>query len=252
MFNIISYSGGKDSTAMLIKMIEEEIEITEVIFIDLGKEFLEIELMIDKMKIFLKEKGIKFTKLTLDKDFDFYMFDHEKRNGKKGYGWCGGVARWGTSFKQQLFNKYIKNEYGYENVINYEGIAFDEPDRINKNKGAKIKKKYYLFENEITEKEALSICYESGFHFKGLYEHMDRVSCWLCQNNNLKELYFIWRYKPHMWKELKERNDKIVKLGNPSYRSKEQYSFENLEKRFDKKLLEELNYDQLCFFKKWR
>ena len=145
--NIVSYSGGKDSTAMLIKMIEDDVKIDEVIFIDLGKEFLEIELEINKMEKYLRNKlNIGITKLKLDRSFDYYQLKHKKRNGKKGYGWCGGVARWGTSLKQRLFNKYIKKKYGYDKVVNFEGIAFDEPDRIDKNNKSlnirKLSKRY--------------------------------------------------------------------------------------------------------------
>lgn len=36
---IVSFSGGKDSTAMLLRLIEEKKPIDEIIFCDTGKEF---------------------------------------------------------------------------------------------------------------------------------------------------------------------------------------------------------------------
>ncbi len=39
MKRIVSFSGGKDSTAMLIMMIEKNMPIDEIIFCDTGMEF---------------------------------------------------------------------------------------------------------------------------------------------------------------------------------------------------------------------
>lgn len=43
MKNIVSFSGGKDSTAMLLRMLEENMEIDEIIYCDTGKEFKRIK-----------------------------------------------------------------------------------------------------------------------------------------------------------------------------------------------------------------
>ena len=37
MKHIVNFSGGKDSTAMLLKMIEKDMPIDEIIFCDTGK-----------------------------------------------------------------------------------------------------------------------------------------------------------------------------------------------------------------------
>ena len=39
MKNIVSFSGGKDSTAMLLIMVEQGIPIDEIVFCDTEKEF---------------------------------------------------------------------------------------------------------------------------------------------------------------------------------------------------------------------
>jgi len=40
--NIVSFSGGKDSTAMLLRMIELDMSIDKIIFVDTGLEFPEL------------------------------------------------------------------------------------------------------------------------------------------------------------------------------------------------------------------
>ena len=39
MKHIVSFSGGKDSTAMLLRMVEENMQIDDIVFCDTGKEF---------------------------------------------------------------------------------------------------------------------------------------------------------------------------------------------------------------------
>ena len=56
MKNIVSFSGGKDSTAMLLMMIEKGIKIDEIIFCDTGKEFDELYEHIDKIESYIGQK----------------------------------------------------------------------------------------------------------------------------------------------------------------------------------------------------
>ena len=54
-----------------------------------------------------------------------------KQKGKhNGYGWCGGMCRWGTTKKTQALDKCAKSK----NAIVYIGIAYDEPKRIERKK----------------------------------------------------------------------------------------------------------------------
>lgn len=42
-----------------------------------------------------------------------------------------------------------------------------------------------------------------------LYEILDRVSCWCCQNSNLKELKNMYLYLPKYWRMLKGLQSRI-------------------------------------------
>ena len=178
---------GKDSLAMLLKLLEENKQIDEVLFFDTGMEFSCIYNIMNRIKTILKEKGIKFTRLKADKEFIYYMFDHQinHRNGTKscGYKWCGGKCRWFTSKKTQIIKKYLKNQYGTD-YIEYIGIASDEIKRMKENK------LYPLIDWGMTEKDCLDYCHANGFYWyegeRELYEYLDRVSCWCCKNKNLK------------------------------------------------------------------
>jgi len=228
MKHIISFSGGKDSTAMLLMMIEKGMPIDRIICVDTTKEFPAMYRHIKRVQEYIKPLEIEIVSF----DFDYWFSEHIKTKGKnegeKGYGWADFRNRWCTALKRELTNKYIT-----KNTIEYQGIASDEKNRIGNNINRNIK--YPLVDWQITEKQALEYCYSKGFDWEGLYELFDRVSCWCCPLKNLRELENLYKYFPELWQELKEMDKK-------SFRDfKADYTLEQLERRFKEK------EKQLCF-----
>lgn len=78
MKQIVSFSGGKDSTWMLLEMIRRGERIDEVVFFDTGWEFPQMIDHVNRIKELCKNHGIAFTTLHPDKHFDYWMFEHEK------------------------------------------------------------------------------------------------------------------------------------------------------------------------------
>ena len=60
MVYVASVSFGKDSLAMLLRLIEEDWPLDHVVFFDTGMEYQAIYNNMEKIKPLLKEKGIKF------------------------------------------------------------------------------------------------------------------------------------------------------------------------------------------------
>lgn len=220
MKHIVSFSGGKDSTAMLLKMIENNMYIDEIIFCDTGKEFPQMYKHIKKVENYIKRP---ITILKAEKSFDYYMFEYVKtrgkNKGKKGYGWASGRCRWCTTLlKNNVINKYL-SKYKDEGYLEYIGIAYDEQKRIKD-------KRYPLVEYKMTEKDCLEYCYSKGFDWGGLYEHLDRVSCWCCPLKKIKEYKVLYQYYPELWQKLKEMDKK-------SYNQfRTDYSVQDLENKF--------------------
>ena len=224
MKSIVSFSGGKDSTAMLLRMLEENMQVDEIIYCDTYKEFPQMYKHIEKIKKYIKEKYNKeITTLKAEKDFDYYMFEHEKtrgkNKGKRGYGWSSGRCRWCTTLlKNNAINKYLL-KYKQEGYIEYIGIAYDEQNRI--------KDKFYpLVDWKMTEKDCLEYCYSKGFNWSGLYEHLDRVSCWCCPLKRISEYKVLYKYYPELWQKLKEMDKKA------NNRFRKDYTVEELENKF--------------------
>lgn len=222
--HIASVSWGKDSTAMLLFIIKNKMPLDEVVFYNTGVEFEAIyKVRDDFIKYYLKPLNIKYVELKPKRPFIKTMlnYEHKTRNGtiKHGYGWCGGLCRWGTTEKLNTLNKYCKD------AIQYIGIAYDEPKRFER---LTPNKKAPLFEAKITEEEALKICYSNGFYFGGLYKILKRVSCWCCRNKNLNELKAYKEYLPQYYERLKELENLIGEPMKKPYYLHER--FENKER----------------------
>lgn len=229
---IASVSFGKDSLAMLLLILEKNKPLDEVIFYDTGMEFQAIYNIRDTVIRLLKEKGIKYTELKPKLPFEYVMFEKpvKHRNGtiSKGYSWCGGRCRWGTTEKNTIIKKYLKENYN-DDYKEYVGIAYDEPNRIKDDD----KKIYLLYDLKYTEEDCLRYCYSKGYSWEedgiDLYSVLDRVSCWCCANKNLKELRAYYKYLPTYWNKLKELQSKTER---PFRNNKE--SIFDLEERFKK------------------
>lgn len=100
-WHIASVSWGKDSLAMLLLLIEKSWPLDEVVFYDTGMEFQAIYDTQDRMLPELERLGIKYTRLEPENPFLFDMLERpvqsRQKGAHRGYGWCGGLCRWGTT-----------------------------------------------------------------------------------------------------------------------------------------------------------
>lgn len=220
--NIVSFSGGKDSTAMLLMMLEKGIQVDRVICVDTTKEFPQMYEHIQKVQSMIEPIKIEVIKI----DFDYWFGEHIKTRGPMlgsvGYGWPDFRNRWCTALKRSAVKKIQKTIQ--DDCVQSHGIAIDEKNRAEKNKGRNI---YYpLIDWGVTGKQALEYCYSKGFDWGGLYEKFTRVSCWCCPLSRIGELRVLYNEFPELWKELEEMDKK-------SYRKfRSDYSITELAERF--------------------
>ena len=235
--HIVSFSGGKDSTAMLLMMLEKEMPIDDIVFMDTGVEFQEMYEHIKKVETYINRN---ITVLKAEKSFEYMLLDYEKQKGKnkgqKGYSFPDFRNRWCTQyFKKSMIKKYIKENQKDFEIIEYHGIAVDEVKRLKKNKEKNIK--YPLAEWNITEQEALEYCYSKGFNWNGLYEKFYRVSCWCCPLKSLKELKVLYKEYPEYFKKLEEWEE------NTYRKFRADYSIKKLRIRFAREIGEDENVE---------
>lgn len=240
-FHAVSLSGGKDSTAMLLLMIERGMPIDIVLYADTGMEFPEMYEHLAKVDEYLyRERGLHLTTLRHPKGFEWMMFEEPKQKPSSikrrteqglplyGNGWPGVRVRWCTGqLKTHLISKKANELKGSYNAIHYVGIAADEAHRCKKDR-------YPLVEWNITEAEALAICYARGFDFGGLYEIYHRASCWCCPFQRINELRNLRQHHPALWSRLLDLDKRAVEqfgLG-PLGRFKDNWTVARLDARF--------------------
>lgn len=242
-YHAVSLSGGKDSTAMLLLMIEKGMPIDIVLSADTGMEFPEMYEHLGKVDDFLyKNRGIHITTLRHPHGFEWLMFEEPKVKPSaierrmrdnvplQGNGWPGIRVRWCTGqLKTHLITKKVNELKGEYNALHYVGIAFDERHRCKE-------EVYPLVEWGITEAQALEICYERGFDFGGLYEIYRRASCWCCPFQRIDELRKLRKYHPDLWKKLQELDQRaLAQFGkNPLGQFRKNWTVQQLDERFFK------------------
>ena len=126
---VASFSGGKDSTAMVLHMIELGEQLDEVVTCDTGMEFPAMYEHIEKVCAIIEGAGIKYTTLRADKSFEDMLLNQPPTDKRSvlGYGWPGVHIRWCTKFlKTTLLRKYTAE---HPDAIQCVGLALDEQDR---------------------------------------------------------------------------------------------------------------------------
>lgn len=194
MRHVYSFSGGKDSTAMVLMALERGLPVDEVVFFDTGWEFPQIY---DHIDLFEKKTGLKVVQLKPRVSLDYLMLERViskgKHMGMRGYGFPWSMGRYCTREKQDQLDAYARK---IGECKRYVGIAADETKRIGKNK--RFKHILPLVEWGVTEKDALEYCKKHGYHWGGLYNYFKRVSCWLCPLQSRNDLYTVFEKFPHL------------------------------------------------------
>ena len=231
--HVVSLSGGKDSTAMLLMMLERNMPVDIILFCDTGLEFPAIYEHLNKIEAYT---GRKITRIKAKQNFEDLLLYHpvKRKNTEKvaadltGYSWPGPRQRWCTSklkdIPREQFLRELKKDY---NILEYVGLAADEQYRLQRKNNQKDNQVHPLIEWDVTEKEALAYCYDHGFDFGGLYDLFHRVSCWCCPLQSLKELRVLRENFPDLWHQLEDWESKTWR----SFRA--DYSIHELNIRFD-------------------
>ena len=132
--HIVSLSGGKDSTAMLLRLLEENYPVDLILYCDTGLEFPEMYDHLRRLEEYIHRPIVK---LRAAHDFEYYFYRyHPKRKNPAleqydGMSWPGPKNRWCTAMlKTRIIQAYLKELKQHFYVWEYIGIAADEEKRI--------------------------------------------------------------------------------------------------------------------------
>lgn len=206
MRTVCSFSGGKDSTALLFELLRRKMPVDDIVWMDCGN--WEFEQM--RKHIIAVERIIKrpITKLTIPKGLDYWMFNYRRKKVTKrnidynkkriyGLGWPTPVNRWCNGIKVAGLNKKTNQ------AVVYIGINADEQRRCGKSQVPGRVIVYPLVEWGIGAEEALEICRKKELDWGGLYKHFENTSCFCCPLKSRKALRNLWKFYPELWARLK-------------------------------------------------
>ena len=149
---VLSLSGGKDSTAMLLRLLEEKRPVDLILFCDTGLEFPQMYEHLDRLEAYI---GRQIIRLKAEHSFEYYFFDYTPKRKNpalkqnKGMSRAGPRNRWCTGMlKTRVIAAYLRDLKQQYEIVEYIGIAADEPKRI---KDAC----YPLVEWNMTEKDCI-------------------------------------------------------------------------------------------------
>ena len=75
-YHVVSLSGGKDSTAMLLMMLEKGIPVDDILFCDTGLEFPGLYAHLEKVEQYI---GRPITRIKAQHTFEYYFCQHPIR-----------------------------------------------------------------------------------------------------------------------------------------------------------------------------
>ncbi len=257
--HVISWSGGKDSTATIILFHEHEKELkrdgedvvilfSEVMFDkkhNISGHNPEIIRFIYEKKEIFESWGYKVNILHSDKDYLDIFFHRLTRSPDPSriglvHGFVpSGICAVKRDCKLKPIEKWYKENPG--NIIQYIGIATDEPKRLESLH--KMDNTLSLLEKyNYTEVDAMELCKKYNMVSpQYTLEGQKRDGCWFCPNAKLCEHEIIRNTMPKAWK-------KYISLENTpnlAYPKWNPYSKETLHNRDE---LLKNGYRQLSIF----
>lgn len=248
MHHIVSWSGGKDSTATIILAHEHNLPI-DLILISLvwfdkkrgiyGEYPEHIEWIFNTAIPRFNEWGFKVEVLHSEHDYisNFYSVTYRskipERNGRLR-GWLiSGMCKLNDEKTTPLKKK--KRQFG-KDIKEYIGIAVDEPvrlERMHKNPNAIS----LLEEYGYTEAMAYEKCLEYSL-LSPLYKISSRGGCWFCPNQKISGFAYLKVNRPDLWEEL----ERLSKVENQvSEKFKREKTFEEVSRLVDEYILKQEN-----------
>jgi len=232
--NVVSLSGCKDSTAMLLMMLEHGEKVHSIVFFDTGWEFPQMLDHIEKLKEYIwKVYGAKIWTLHPKFPFEYWLTARPIKASKGpkkgkihriGFKWPSSSYRWCTGLKVDVINSFTTP---IENAVQCVGYAADESKRSFSD--SEKRHRFPLQEYGVTEAKALEYCFAKGFDWGGLYNIFHRVSCFCCPLQRMSELRIVRKYFPDLWSKMLEWD--AACLPNRGFKGWE--TVHDLDKRFN-------------------
>ena len=200
MKHIAMLSGGRDSTSMTFKLLENGLPLDYILFTNTQSEFPEMYEYIEKVGERLKQYNTELIILEHKRgeEFEDWCFGRVTRGKRKGM--IRGLPMvtqpcyWKREAKVYPFEKFLKDN-NISEYTQYIGYTASEKER------SKVKDKnqrFPLIDMNMCEADVdrhlLSIDLVNP-----LYEFFERTGCYFCPYQKIRGFYILWKKYPKQW-----------------------------------------------------
>ena len=237
---VVCFSGGKDSTAMLLRILElndpVNYPLTRIIFADTRFEFPELYEYIERVQKYLDDNyaSLDLTIELLDpvKEWEANFYGKMVRGKYEGQYRAAPFQAYPCYHARDAKVKPIQRATKLADIV-YVGIAADEAHRAtNKESSGTMKNRYPLVEWGWTEEDCFKYLDELKI-VNPLYLNFNRLGCFHCIKQPLGSWHGLWEKYPDLWEKATEWDNEARRLTNNARGLRQDYSLEELEVKFN-------------------
>lgn len=237
---LANLSGGRDSSAMVIKWLELGNKLDYIIFCDTGFEFAEMYEYIDKLDSYLTRNFNKsITRIDKSQEILKWAFSYSIVRGERA-GQLRGLPRvLGHDYctretKIRPTREFVLEKTGkIDKFLNTAliGYTYNEVEEGRNSTLDYAVARYPLHEWGMNEKEVSDFLSARGV-MNPLYNRFQRTGCYLCPKQSKKSLFHVWKYYKKEWEEMKNLEAKACALSCVNQTFKPGKSLIEFEKEF--------------------
>lgn len=251
-------SGGRDSTAMVVRYLELCGKIDYIVFCDTHYEFPQMLEYIDKLESYLLEKfNQRLTRLRSKEDifakwaFTYPITRGENQGKLRGLPKTIGMDYCTRELKAKPTREFVKSKSpnAFKNTILI-GYTYNEVENGRTSSLDYGVAEYPLHQWQWNEREVEAYLRERGIA-NPLYQHFERTGCFCCPKQSKKSLLNLFKFYPKEWEKCKQMEAKAKELGCLNTTLKPNVTCVELEAQFKRNPTMDFtsNYteDMVCF-----
>lgn len=251
-------SGGRDSSAMVVRWLESGKKLDYIIFCDTGFEFAEMYAYIDKLDGYLQKRfGIGIKRLDSSQKINTWGFVQPIGRGEREGRYRGIPRRLGMDYctreakikpSKDFVSSLCRDRFRNTVLIGY---THDEVQCGRVSNLDYAVARYPLHEWHWNEQECEEFLRARGIA-NPLYRHFSRTGCYLCPKQSKRSLFKLYKHYPQYFQKMLEMESRAVALNAVNTRFFEKPLVEIAEDfkyRQDALFSDEYADDEVCFCK---